>query len=300
MEAPSIIPPVAKVEILYDRQNNINNNDATSSTEKVPGDSTPISYAEPQGARAQLLLESRITPFRTVQRRLLPKRAAKDPVMNEWLYYTRSSPTSHAIFAPELTPTNNHDDIQTTTKTLPFYYPKVRGFRYGYIADPEEAPEDRDDHHHDNDQGESGSQGQDLDYEYEQDAAATGEKDSAQDPTRERKSDIRRTGQRLGWITLDLFLAGDENVFTDKVVITTSLFLLSIWIAGSSMSPGMNRAAQTTHTHKIHWSFSNIPSRNCSENCSSGASTLRKGSPRVGCNTTSWSLRNCTYGLMLG
>lgn len=96
-------------------------------------------------------------------------------------------------------------------KTLPFFYPKVRGFRYGYTADPEEAPEDRDDHDHDHDRD------LDQDYECDQEDAVAGIEEDAQQPTR-KGGDSRRTGQRLGWITLDLFLAGDESVFTDKMV----------------------------------------------------------------------------------
>ncbi|KAF9986790.1 tRNA methyltransferase 44 [Modicella reniformis] len=209
LEAPSVIPPIDKVEVLHDHDYSHN----TDSTKQVP--SKDISAPDAQDSRTQLLLESRI-PFRIIRRRLLPKRINKDPIMEERLYFIRSiimpsATTSHAIFAPKVNFSteegSNHDEIQAISKSLPFFYPKVRGFRYGYITDPEEAPEDRDDHNH-----------QDQDYNYEQE-----EKDDVGiniDTTKGNK----KTSKRLGWITLDLFMAGDEKAFSSKMELFKKLY----------------------------------------------------------------------------
>ena len=125
-----------------------------------------------------------LVPFKSVRRQLIPKRADKDPVMEEQLYYCRDARIqeqdqgidtttgqggprvpNQAIFAPIIARTTSttetkdveanlkqkaeEDEIKILTEALPFYYPKVRGFRYGYLFDPEEAPEDKEDHHDD-------------------------------------------------------------------------------------------------------------------------------------------------------
>ncbi|KAG0236334.1 hypothetical protein B0O80DRAFT_501717 [Mortierella sp. GBAus27b] len=207
LEAPSIIPPVAKVEILQDHQRGSDGSAANDAKETSGGNSSVLDGVLQDGT-LQLLADSRTHPFRTVRRQLIPKRADKDPVMNEWIYYIRSASTSHAVFGPEISSsTNSCDDIQSVMNTLPFYYPKVRGFRYGYMTDPEEAPEDRDDDHAHEDQ--------DQDYEYEQESATAAK--GTKGPARKGSGTARKTSRRLGWITLDLFMAGDESVFTDKM-----------------------------------------------------------------------------------
>ncbi|KAI1314897.1 tRNA methyltransferase 44 [Mortierella claussenii] len=261
LEAPTIIPPVAKVEIIHEA----GGAGVTENPHGFDRRPTPSSPSQPfDSEREQHLLESR-TPFRTIRRRLLPKRLKKDVAMEEQLYFVRSlhSPTSpatattatltarstrdtdakatsHVIFAPIISlesmsaPTSaptttgislgegHHDDeIATMSRTLPFYYPKVRGFRYGYIPDLEEDEADKEDYHEDANQDGC----EDGHYEYEQDQDHGPEPEQEQ----EQRDDIAGTkpkkttpkarimSKRAGWITLDLFLAGDEGEFTDKM-----------------------------------------------------------------------------------
>ncbi|KAG0287690.1 tRNA methyltransferase 44, partial [Dissophora globulifera] len=245
LEAPSIIPPIAKVEILHDY------------TQQGDDDHGSVASSHTSSDLAQLLVESSTdnsknnsnsSPFRTIRRRLLPKRANKDPVMEEQLFFVRSSQgsssngssssssSSYAVFAPIVrssttpSPSSSHSDrtesikwnqgqehdqnrdFMTQAKSLlPFYYPKVRGFRYGYVADPEEAPEDRDDHDHDHD-GEGVGDGC-FEYKDEEEKEVEAEK---QDGTK-AASKVKPMSKRLGWITLELFLAGDEGEFTEKM-----------------------------------------------------------------------------------
>lgn len=89
---------------------------------------------------------------------------------------------SHVVFAPVIKAiegdAEDMSEIKRMEKTLPFYYPKVRGFRYGYVFDKDNEGEE--------------AEGDEIE-------GVTGSK-------------------RVGWITLDLFLAGDEGEFTDKMV----------------------------------------------------------------------------------
>ncbi|KAI7822556.1 hypothetical protein BC939DRAFT_453637 [Gamsiella multidivaricata] len=190
-----------------------------------------------QPGHQSLLTKTSFGRFWTTRRRLLPKRVHKDPVMEELLYYTRSQPTSHAVFVPVIRSASannagqnsnqscgdsgssrNDRDIEEMMKVLPFYYPKVRGFRYGFTPDlTQDAsenrdgdPENRDGHRHkDEDGSEEGC------YEYVED------EDSAEGAKTENdgsfSGNTKITSKRAGWITLDLFLAGDEGVFTDKM-----------------------------------------------------------------------------------
>ncbi|KAI8600720.1 hypothetical protein EDD21DRAFT_126368 [Dissophora ornata] len=144
--------------------------------------------------------------------------------MEEQLFYIRSQQTSYAVFAPlvKMSSTStdraaadddgdDDEEIKAMMETLPFYYPKVRGFRYGYISDLEESPEDRDDYGHDHDQE---PQAGDASFEYEDnDCCAEGTKTSGNDGKVAKKV----MSKRVGWITLDLFLSGDEGEFTNKM-----------------------------------------------------------------------------------
>ncbi|KAF9116577.1 tRNA methyltransferase 44 [Mortierella sp. AM989] len=217
IEAPSIIPPISKVDIVHDHEIDICHNPIE----------LPLSpFAQ---ERKQLLLESKL-PFRSIRRQLLPKRAKKDPVMEEQLYYVRSQCTdtrapermgneevtaetkSYAVFCP-IIPSLSADEqgkneMEILTAKLPFYYPKVRGFRYGFVPDRE----DEDAFHHHGEEEESQID-KDANYELAQDESTKA--DIGSGTGGETKSTI--LSKRIGWITLDLFLAGDEGAFTDKM-----------------------------------------------------------------------------------
>ncbi|GJJ71001.1 tRNASer (uridine44-2'-O)-methyltransferase [Entomortierella parvispora] len=203
LEAPSIIPPVSKVEIIQDTHN-----DSTAIKDK---DSQEVETQQREGALsglsgkesyAETILEGRQAD-RTILRRLLPKRIKKDPEMEELLYFSHAQgqgeeeehtgeakqesaqgkdDISQVTFAPVFKAsepegqTEGMSEIKRMEKMLPFFYPKVRGFRYGYMADKDSEEEE---------------QGDEID-------GVAGSK-------------------RAGWITLDLFLAGDEGEFTDKM-----------------------------------------------------------------------------------
>ncbi|KAF9165308.1 tRNA methyltransferase 44 [Actinomortierella ambigua] len=203
MEAPSIIPPVEGVEIVQD------------------------SLAEAQGAQQQsrspdyALLQDRPSCRRCVHRRLLPKRKDKDPVMDEAIIFydavdggadgtsehvgdILSTKTAFAIFAPmhgaQSTPpspsdkTATSDSFQTLVQSLPFFYPALRAFRYGYCHDPEEEDKDKDGEHEGADHGHTGT----GDVEYQENSPSL-------------------QTRRAGWITLDLLLAGDEGNISSKL-----------------------------------------------------------------------------------
>ncbi|KAG0042861.1 tRNA methyltransferase 44 [Gryganskiella cystojenkinii] len=217
LEAPSIIPPISKVEIIQD----IN----TIAAESIPPQEQPElpeTFSATQTEieyQSKTILEGRKAD-RTIHRRLMPKRVAKDPIMEEMLYFCRAqgqgeeeehvcdtaveneqtgsgdeskdddkdqdaikskNSSSQVIFAPvikriESGQDEEMSDIKRMEKNLPFFYPKVRGFRYGYVLDTD----------------------QDEDGDDEPNTAAASNK-------------------RVGWITLDLFLAGDEGEFTNKM-----------------------------------------------------------------------------------
>ncbi|KAG0248354.1 tRNA methyltransferase 44 [Mortierella polycephala] len=220
LEAPAIIPPVLKVEVIQDDVATGSGNESVTTT---AAPESPVAQD-----RMRLLLDDQV-PYRTIRRKLLPKRVAKDPIMEEQLYYCRSqqqclgddnnsdmkkTASSHAIFAPIIKQNIAADldnELKTLVSTLPFYYPKIRGFRYGYQPDPEDAPEDKEDEH-DCDQCEDMKNNQDQ----APDANGRCEADVCVEPNQETGKQITQSG-RSGWITLDLFLAGDEGRFTDKM-----------------------------------------------------------------------------------
>ncbi|KAG0077618.1 tRNA methyltransferase 44 [Podila epicladia] len=245
LEAPSVIPPISKVDILQD----------TSPLDSASSDtttSTTILSSDNRDAGNQKytdLLEHR-KPYRTIRRQLIPKRQDCDPLMEEELLFWKRSSDSGAISAPETSekagqevtslatfapvlvpkllttestalPENGAEEKETTLQpqtdieimetTLPFFYPKVRGFRYGYRSDREEAPEDLEEHN-------CGSHGHGVTDSAEAGDAADG---TSATSTQTKKKPIRNSkrvfAKRAGWITLDLYLAGDEGEFTKKM-----------------------------------------------------------------------------------
>ncbi|KAG0232422.1 tRNA methyltransferase 44 [Actinomortierella wolfii] len=203
VEVPSIIPPVENVEIMQDYSTVVQ--DALQQQDQDQG------HREPQFPH-YVLLTDRGRYRRGVHRRLLPKRKDKDPVMEEAvLFYDEidsssrnqantkdiehDKSTAFAIFAPMFNSpsslqTNTETDqtlFQTLAKSLPFYYPALRAFRYGYRQDPE-----------DNEEGEHGEAGIGDDVEYNE------------------NNQYHQT-RRAGWITLDLLLAGDEGPISNKL-----------------------------------------------------------------------------------
>lgn len=270
----------------------------------------------------ELALLDGLVPFKNVRRQLIPKRADKDPVMEEQLYYCRDARIqeqdqglgttagqenprvpNQAIFAPTIARTTSttdtkdveadlnqlteEDEIKILTEALPFYYPKVRGFRYGYQFDPEEAPEVKEDHHddghnHDQDDGEKEKDGQGKQGQGGAEKPST----PAPAPAPKKKHALKNRiiSQRTGWLSLDLYLNGDEGEFTDKIVSDSfqgDLFvLLLVFYAG---------ATQITFIYVTLFPlrYSNTRSRNCSRNCTNGATTPQKGSQRAESNTTS-------------
>ncbi|KAF9322045.1 tRNA methyltransferase 44 [Podila horticola] len=247
LEAPSVIPPISKVDILQDKSPLDPPSSATTTTTTttiLPSDN--CEDCEGGNQKDMDLLEHR-KPFRTIRRQLIPKRQDCDPVMEEDLLFWKRSDsnsgsaqddqdqeqasqeaTSLATFAPVLVPklltiestplpesgaedasSQPQTDIEIMEMTLPFFYPKVRGFRYGYRTDREEAPEDMEEHDCDHGHGTKDSEGA-GDTTAETSAAAQTKKK----PVRNSK---RVFAKRAGWITLDLYLAGDEGEFTKKM-----------------------------------------------------------------------------------
>ncbi|KAF9428089.1 tRNA methyltransferase 44 [Podila epigama] len=109
---------------------------------------------------------------------------------------------------------------------LPFYYPKVRGFRYGYRADPEDQPEDLEDSHaYDHGHDEGREDGHDAPPQNQAPVLGTHNDDeptsASSTPLQAKKKHTRSPkrvfAKRQGWITLDLYLAGDEGEFTKKM-----------------------------------------------------------------------------------
>ncbi|KAF9969771.1 tRNA methyltransferase 44 [Actinomortierella ambigua] len=201
LEAPSIIPPVESVEIVQD----------------TSAEAQDIQQQQQQQQRPRFpeyaLLQGRQSYRRGVHRRLLPRRKDKDPIMDEAvLFYDAddnvddvSSPvstaltakTAFAIFAPMHGAqsasisgnTTTSDLFQTLAQSLPFYYPALRAFRYGYLLDPEGDNEDEETNHGHTDTG---------DVEFQEDSPSN-------------------QSRRAGWITLDLLLAGDESNISSKL-----------------------------------------------------------------------------------
>ncbi|KAF9170138.1 tRNA methyltransferase 44 [Mortierella sp. AD011] len=227
LEAPSIIPPISKVDIIHDHELGHGQKDG-----EILNLSVPAFTAE----REQLLLESKL-PFRSVRRRLLPKRANKDPIMEEQLYYVRSQYSkveateqsedevtmvgtkNHAIFSPVIDLQSAKEQVQSEieamTIKLPFYYPKVRGFRYGFIPDQED---DEDIFHHHGEEEEEESQLEGIrNYEYIKDENYQKQPNIDNGSGNGGKAKSTTLSKRAGWITLDLFLVGDEGEFTDKM-----------------------------------------------------------------------------------
>ncbi|KAF9566036.1 tRNA methyltransferase 44 [Mortierella alpina] len=242
LEAPSVIPPISKVEIIHDS--------SVSTTEPATEVSCQLHSSSPYTPERERLLLDGHKPFKSVRRRLMPKRAEKDPVMEEQLFYCRIqahegkdkgprtlgaaemadqemgfTASSYAVFAPiipspklEDNGVKEQDETQLMTDTLPFYYPKVRGLRYGYRPDPEESPEDNDDDHHDHLHHDDSVQRKPLSEEAESFEHAD-LRDASLDPKKKkgRAKKVKAMSKRAGWITLDLFLAGDEGEFTNKM-----------------------------------------------------------------------------------
>ncbi|KAF9919925.1 hypothetical protein FBU30_010359 [Linnemannia zychae] len=277
LEAPSIIPPISKVEIL-------------SST--VGSSNPPMGAVDPHSTldlEDRSLLDGMVS-FKTMCRQLIPKRADKDPIMKERLYYCRdtwsdqdqdqnqgqistghsskSSVRHHAIFAPVLDQipsleakqnsiqrnpeqekeqgqgqeqeqgsSKSQDNTVILMKNLPFYYPKVRGFRYGYRYDPEEAPEDQDDDH-------------DVDsHEKEtielEDAFTPGQAQGQQQQSSKSKKHTpkkRIVSRRIGWISLDLYLKGDEGEFTDKIQYAFKELFKKLYKWGNNTTKGFTKS----------------------------------------------------------
>ncbi|KAG0215504.1 tRNA methyltransferase 44 [Mortierella sp. GBA30] len=251
LETPSVIPPVSKVEIISDVTK-----EAAGTPEETASPSNLSSSSPYTLERERLLLDGLDHPFRTIRRRLLPKRADKDPVMEEQLYYCRvqkeehqtsgssgtlmtkvaddkSDTSSYAIFAPIIVNHGNskvqdedqnqgqdqdqgqgQDEIKILTADLPFYYPKVRGLRYGYRSDPDEALENMEDHH----QQEQGClcHHEDL-FEHSDLRNLSTNSKMEKGGGKISKNKEKVMSKRAGWITLDLFLAGDEGEFTSKM-----------------------------------------------------------------------------------
>ncbi|KAF9950264.1 tRNA methyltransferase 44 [Mortierella alpina] len=266
LEAPSVIPPISKVEIVQDTS--LQAQETAAETPCQPH--SPPSPYTPE--REDLLLNGH-KPFKSVRRRLVPKRAEKDPVMEEQLYYCRiqapeepdptartlevadeeSGPaaSSYAVFAPiivhSLTLEDNsqkeRDEIQIMTETLPFYYPKVRGLRYGYRSDPEEAPEDHDDDHHDPSCHDAAVQGKPLGEEGEPFEHAD-LRDATMDQKKKkvRAKKVKVMSKRTGWITLDLFLAGDEGEFTSKMQYACKELFKKLYKWGVNTTKGFTKS----------------------------------------------------------
>ncbi|KAF9542137.1 hypothetical protein EC957_002288 [Mortierella hygrophila] len=269
LEAPSIIPPISKVEILQTA-------DATAADQgtktSMDEQSHPINHHE-----KELALLDGLVPFKSVRRQLIPKRADKDPVMEEQLYYCcdarileqdqnfdttarQGSPrvTNQAIFAPIIPRTAStteakadlkqkveEDEIKILTEALPFYYPKVRGFRYGYRFDPEEAPEDKEDHHdgnhnHDQDDSEKDQDGQGKQGQGGEEKQSTPAPVPA--PKKKHAPKNRIISRRTGWLSLDLYLNGDEGEFTDKIQYAFKELFKKLYKWGNNTTKGFTKS----------------------------------------------------------
>ncbi|KAF9907541.1 tRNA methyltransferase 44 [Linnemannia zychae] len=291
LEAPSIIPPISKVAILQ----TITATETTAERAEDRGVITSFSkHNRPTAQENETYLLDGLVPFKSVHRQLIPKRADKDPIMEERLYYCRDTQgqdkeegkasattttsgvetdrrvRNQAIFAPAIERTaaigtkdieaenkkqvkegeEEHDEIKILTDRLPFYYPKVRGFRYGYRFDPEEAPEDKDDHHHqDCGEGEGREEkkvGVEKD-ETEDKSAGKGLEGQTQTkapmPPKKKHAPKNRTiSQRTGWLSLDLYLKGDEGEFTDKIQYAFKELFKKLYKWGNNTTKGFTKS----------------------------------------------------------
>ncbi|KAG9068654.1 tRNA methyltransferase 44 [Linnemannia hyalina] len=269
LEAPSIIPPISKVEILQTVDATAADQDTKTSMDEQ---GHPTNHHE-----RELALLDGLVPFKSVRRQLIPKRADKDPVMEEQLYYCcdariqeqdenvdtstgQGGPrvTNQAIFAPIISRTAatteakadlkqeaEEDVIKILTEALPFYYPKVRGFRYGYRFDPEEAPEDKEDHHDDShnrnqddsekDQDGQGKQGQGGEEKQSTPAPVPA-------PKKKHAPKNRIISRRTGWLSLDLYLNGDEGEFTDKIQYVFKELFKKLYKWGNNTTKGFTKS----------------------------------------------------------
>ncbi|KAF9297084.1 tRNA methyltransferase 44 [Linnemannia elongata] len=271
LEAPSIIPPISKVEILQ-----------TTDTTATDQDTKP-SIDEPGHLRdyeRELALLDGLVAFKSVRRQLIPKRADKDPVMKEQLYYCRDTRLqeqdqsvdtmtgqgdpripNQAIFAPIIARTTSttetkdveavlkqeaeEDEIKILTEALPFYYPNVRGFRYGYRFDPEEAPEDKEDHHndyhnHDQCDSEKEKDGQVKQGQGSEEKQSTPAPELA--PKKKHAPKNRIVSQRTGWLSLDLYLHGDEGEFTAKIQYAFKELFKKLYKWGNNTTKGFTKS----------------------------------------------------------
>ncbi|KAK3838127.1 MAG: hypothetical protein J3R72DRAFT_448941 [Linnemannia gamsii] len=286
LEAPSIIPPISKVEILQ-----TTTTATTTATEAADQDTTmtPSEHNHPGlDEKATCLLDG-LVPFKSIRRQLIPKRADKDPVMEEQLYYCRDTRNQNqgqgnsdatvdprvrnqAIFTPVIERNKaigskdtdaekeiekaDDGEIKAMMDNLPFYYPKVRGFRYGYRFDPEEAPEDKDDHHH-QDGGEVEEKvAEDKKVEEDsentitttttsQDKRPEGEKSTptpAQPKKKKHAPKNRIFSRRTGWLSLDLYLKGDEGEFTDKIQYAFKELFKKLYKWGNNTTKGFTKS----------------------------------------------------------
>ncbi|KAG0025865.1 tRNA methyltransferase 44 [Podila clonocystis] len=250
LEAPSVIPPISKVDILQDTSPlDSFSSDTTTATTTTTTTTVSNESCDERNQRHLDLLEHR-KPFRTIRRQLIPKRQDCDPVMEEELLFWKHSSdsddittqetqeqigqeaTSLATFTPILvrkhsttestalpesgveekeTTLQSQTDIEIMETTLPFFYPKVRGFRYGYRSDREEAPEDLEEH-------DCGNHGHSVTDTAEAGDTADGTSTTAAQAKKKPVRNSKRVfAKRAGWITLDLYLAGDEGEFTKKM-----------------------------------------------------------------------------------
>ncbi|KAF9135160.1 tRNA methyltransferase 44 [Mortierella sp. 14UC] len=310
LEAPSIIPPISKVEILQTIT-------ATTTTTAAKDQDTTAAISEhnpPAIHGKETCLLDGLVPFKSVHRQLIPKRADKDPVMEEQLYYCRDTQDQYkqqnpeqeqadttaatsrveadrrvrnqAIFTPIIERTTavgpkdtkvekkeqekeeeekeeeEDEDINILTDKLPFYYPKVRGFRYGYRFDPEEAPEDKDDHHcRDCDEDEGGEEKKKTGVEKDdagdkkfgkgpesaltKDEGTEDEKSiNAPMPPKKKKHapKNRIISRRTGWLSLDLYLKGDEGEFTDKIQYAFKELFKKLYKWGNNTTKGFTKS----------------------------------------------------------
>ncbi|KAF9108093.1 tRNA methyltransferase 44 [Mortierella sp. GBA35] len=291
LEAPSIIPPISKVEVLHTTEKRKEKDEVDQDTSNDILEEN-YSTATTSNERESALLDG-LVPFKTVRRQLIPKRVDKDPLMEEQLYYCRythvqdqdqeqegerinpdSTDTprvrNQAIFAPsiniaggggkDLDGSEEKDEIKMMTEALPFYYPKVRGFRYGYMFDPEEAPEDKDDDHHDCHQEdeeeevkEEGSEKKEKGTEVpiESDGQDNKQQGGVQQTTgpnpnvpkkKKHAPKNRVISRRTGWLSLDLFLKGDEGEFTDKIQYAFKELFKKLYKWGNNATKGFTKS----------------------------------------------------------
>ncbi|KAG0260219.1 tRNA methyltransferase 44, partial [Linnemannia exigua] len=293
LEAPSIIPPISKVEVLQTTTTT-----TATTIGKVDQDTTttPSEHDLPGlDEKATSLLDG-LVPFKSVRRQLIPKRADKDPVMEEQLYYccdtrnqgqgrdhsdaTADPRVRHqAIFTPVIERNTAIDtkvtdaekeiekadggEIKVMMENLPFYYPKVRGFRYGYRFDPEEAPEDKDDHHLqeggeveekmaddrkdeiDDKKNEEGSENTTTTTTTSPHKRSEGEKSTSTPvPPKKKKHTPKNRifSRRTGWLSLDLYLKGDEGEFTDKIQYAFKELFKKLYKWGNNTTQGFTKS----------------------------------------------------------